>query len=67
MLEDPCCYVIFSGFCGLVPVGVFWFPLFLGFAGIFLSFFFPILVSFLYTSYMLRGAITLFINFSAYL
>jgi hypothetical protein len=39
----------------------------LGFAGIFLSFFFPILVSFLYTSYMLRGAITLFINFSAYL
>jgi hypothetical protein len=49
-----------SGFCGLVPVGVFRFPSFL-------FFFFPVLVFFLYTYCMLRGAFTLFINFSTYL
>jgi hypothetical protein len=39
--EDPCCDVLFSGFCGLFPIRVLWFPyVFLGFCGFcFLSFF----------------------------
>jgi hypothetical protein len=62
-----CCDVIVSGFCGLVLLCCLGFLLFLGFAGVF--FFLSTLFSFFfffffwYTSCMLRGAFTLFINF----
>jgi hypothetical protein len=48
--EGPCCDVLFSRFCELVPVRVLGFPTVFGFC--FLSF--SVLVSFLYTFYMLR-------------
>jgi hypothetical protein len=52
-------------------LGCLGFLLYLGFAGVFplfpLFFFFLVLMSFLYTSCMVRGAFTLFINFFAYL
>jgi len=63
---SPCYDVLFSGFCGLVPIRVLRFPLVFGFCGFcFLSFFlsFSVLLSFLYTSCMLRSAFTLFIKF----
>lgn len=41
--EGPCCDVMFSGFCGLVPVGVFEFPPVFGFCE-----FFPFSFSFLF-------------------
>jgi hypothetical protein len=47
--ENPCCDVLFSGFCGLVLVRVLGFPPFFLFCRFcFLSFF--VLVFFLYTS-----------------
>jgi hypothetical protein len=52
-----------SRFCGLVPVGVFGFPSVFLFASFF--FLFHVLVSFLYTSCMLRSAFMLFINLSS--
>jgi hypothetical protein len=63
--ECPCCDVMVSRFCGLVPVGVFGFHSVFGFCRCFL--FFPVLVSFLYISCMLRGTFTLFVYFSTYL
>jgi hypothetical protein len=51
--EGPCCDVLFSGFCGLVPVRVLGCPPFLGFAGSVFFLSFSVLVSFLYTSCML--------------
>jgi len=51
--EGPCCDVLFSGFCGLVPVRVLGCPPFLGFAGSIFFLSFSVLVSFLYTSCML--------------
>jgi hypothetical protein len=58
------CDIIVPRFCGLVLLGYLGFLLFLGFAGVFPLFhLFPLLVSFLYTSCMLKGAFTLFINF----
>jgi hypothetical protein len=43
------CDVMVSGFCGLV-VGGFGFPLVFGFYGFFSFLFFPVLLSFLFTS-----------------
>jgi len=51
--EGPCYDVLFSGFCGLVPVRVLGCPPFLGFAGSVFFLSFSVLVSFLYTSCML--------------
>jgi hypothetical protein len=39
--RGACCNVMFFGFCGLVPVGVFGFPLFFGFCGGLFIFFSP--------------------------
>jgi len=59
-----CCDIMVPRFCGLVLLGYLGFLLFLGVAGVFPLFhLFPLLVSFLYTSCMLKGAFTLFINF----
>jgi hypothetical protein len=62
-IENLAVNVVTSAFCGLVLIGVFGFPSVFGC----FFFFFPVLVSFLYIFYILRGAFTLFINFSTYL
>jgi len=65
--EGPCCDVMFSGFCGLVPVGVFGFLLFWVLRGFSHFFLFLVLVSFCILPVCLEMPLRFLYNFSAYL